>query len=300
MFLVMNYKLRKDVSLKYLTTYRIGGVASYFFIPESIAELRDVLGWAKEENVPWFCLGMGSNVLINDQGFPGLVVKLGTGLKRIETNESEDYFTVGGGCLLPRLGMTLMKQGIAGFEYMCVIPGTVGAAVRINAGTKEGEIKDKFLSADILMPDLREINLTKEDMKFSYRHSDLIGIKGLVLSARFQIRERESPEGIQKRIQEMIARKKSKQPQNPRNCGSVFKNPNGEKPAGWYIEQAGLKGMRKGDAQIATEHANWIVNLGKATATDVKYLIHHAQEKVFDKFGVELRREMIYVPEDIL
>ena len=296
----MNLKLLKDVPLRKLTTYRIGGPAKFFFIADDIHELIDSLTWAKEENVPWFCLGMGSNVLIDDQGFPGLVIKLGEGFKGIEIDEAQGLITVGGGCLLPRLGMTLMKQGIAGFEYMCVIPGTVGAAVRINAGTKEGEIKDKFLSADILMPDLRGINLTKEDMKFSYRHSDLIGNRGLVLSARFQIRDRESAEGIEKRIKEMIARRKSKQPKNPRNCGSVFKNPNGEKPAGWYIEQAGLKGMRKGDAQIATEHANWIVNLGKATATDVKYLIHYAQEKVFDKFGVELRREMIYVPEDIL
>jgi UDP-N-acetylmuramate dehydrogenase len=296
----MNLKLLKDVPLRKLTTYRIGGPAKFFFIANDIHELIDSLAWAKEENVRWFCLGMGSNVLVSDDGFPGLVIRLGDGFRRIETNESKDYFTVGGGCPLPKLGATLTKKGIAGFEYMCVIPGTVGAAVRINAGTKEGEIKDKFLLADILMPDLRVINLTREGLRFSYRHSDLIGNRGLVLSARFQIRERESPEGIEKRIKEMIARRKSKQPKNPRNCGSVFKNPNGEKPAGWYIEQAGLKGMRKGDAQIATEHANWIVNLGKATATDVKYLIHYAQEKVFDKFGVELRREMIYVPEDIL
>ena len=296
----MNLKLLKDVPLRKLTTYRIGGPAKFFFIANDIHELINSLTWAKEEYVPWFCLGMGSNVLVNDDGFPGLVIKLGKGFKGIEVDEAQGLITVGGGCPLPRLGMTLMKQGIAGFEYMCVIPGTVGAAVRINAGTKEGEIKDKFLSADILMPDLRGINLTKEGLRFSYRHSDLIGHRGLVLSARFQIGERESPEGIEKRIKEMIARRKAKQPENPRNCGSVFKNPNGEKPAGWYIEQAGLKGMRKGDAQIATEHANWILNLGKATAADVKYLIHYSQEKVFDKFGVELRREMIYVPEDIL
>jgi UDP-N-acetylmuramate dehydrogenase len=243
---------------------------------------------------------MGSNVLVSDDGVPGLVIKLGKGFKRIEVDEAKGMISVGGGCPLPRLGMTLMKQGIAEFEYMCVIPGTVGAAVRINAGTKEGEIKDKFISADILMPDLRIINLSKGDIRFSYRHSDLIENRGIVLSARFQIGGRESPEGIQKRIKEIIAKRKSKQPENPRNCGSIFKNPNGEKPAGWYIEQAGLKSMRKGDAQIATEHANWIVNLGKATAADVKYLIHYAQEKVFDKFGIELIREMIYVPEDIL
>jgi UDP-N-acetylmuramate dehydrogenase len=297
----MNLKLLfKGVPLRRLTTYRIGGPAKFFFVANDIHALIDSLTWAKEENVPWFCLGMGSNVLVSDDGFPGLVIKLVDGFKSIEINESKDYFTVGGGYPLPKLGMTLMKQGIAGFEYMCVIPGTVGAAVRINAGTKEGEIKDRFLSANILMPDLSIINFPKEDVKFSYRYSNLIGNKGLVLSARFQIRDRESAEGIQKRIKEMIARRKSKQPKNPRNCGSIFKNPNGEKPAGWYIEQAGLKGMRKGDAQIATEHANWIVNLGKAAAADVKYLIHHAQEKVFDKFGVELRREIIYVPEDIL
>jgi UDP-N-acetylmuramate dehydrogenase len=296
----MNLKLIKDVPLRNMTTYRIGGPAKFFFIANGIHELIDSLTWAKEKSIPWFCLGMGSNALIDDYGFPGLVIKLGDGFKSIEINETEDYFTVGGGCPLTRLGMTLMKQGIAEFEYMCVIPGTVGAAVRINAGTKEGEIKDKFLSADILMPDLRVINLTREVMKFSYRHSDLIENRGLVLSARFQIGNREYPEGIEKRIKEMITRRKSKQPKNPRNCGSIFKNPNGEKPAGWYIEQAGLKGMRKGDAQITTEHANWIVNLGKATATDVKYLIHYAQEKVFDKFGVELRREMIFGPEDIL
>lgn len=297
----MNYNLvRRDVLLKSMNTYHIGGSAKYFCTPENVDALLDALAWAKQGGIPWFCLGMGSNVLIDDKGVPGLVIRLGKGFKNINLFESRGIASTGGGCSLRRVGTTLIRQGWSGFEYMCVIPGTVGAAVRINAGTKEGEIKDKFASAQVIMPNLETVDVSAKDLNFSNRYSRLTESQSIVVSASFQIDTREPPEMLTKRVGEIESRRKAIQPKNPRNCGSVFKNPMGGAPAGWYIEQAGLKGMRIGDAQIAGEHGNWIVNLGNATAKDVKGLIEYVKEKVFQRFGIELRREVIYVPEDLV
>lgn len=296
----MNFQIIQNFSLKEINTYHIGGTTKYFYIAENIYDLLEVLEWVRREGIYWFCIGKGSNLLISDTGFPGIVIKLGNGFSHIKISENTALVSTGGGCPLIKLGMTLINQGWAGFEYMCVIPGTVGAAVRINAGTQEGEIKDKLLSAEVLMPNLEIVNCTVDFFEFSYRYSKIVENQGIVINANFMIEDKEKPENIKKRVQEIALRRKLRQPQNPRNCGSVFKNPTGGKSAGWYIEQTGLKGMRIGDAQIANEHANWIVNLGNATSTDVKNLIHHVQEKVFKKFNIELQREVMYVPEDII
>jgi len=301
MFKHANKMIFKNVSLKPLTTYCIGGPAKYFFIAKNIYELFDILNWAKREGIPWFVLGRGSNLLINDNGFPGLVIKLGGDFKKIEINESYGLVSAGGGCSLPKLGITLINKGWSGFEYMCVIPGTIGAAVRINAGTtKEGEIKDRFVSAQVLMPDLQIKTLSANELNFSYRYSNLIKNNGIVLNATFNLETKESPKILKKRIKEIALKRRYKHPRNSKNCGSIFKRPKGKKSAGWYIEQVGLKGTRIGDAQIALEHANWIINLGNARAKDVKALIELAQEKVMKKFNVKLEREVTYVPEDII
>ena len=297
----MKKTIFKNILLSSFTTYHIGGPAKYFFIAKNIYELFDILEWAKREGIPWFVLGRGSNLLIDDNGFPGLVIKLGGDFKKIEINESYGLVSAGGGCSLPKLGIALANKGWSGFEYMCVIPGTVGAAVRINAGTtKEGEIKDRFVSAQVLMPDLQIKTLSANELNFSYRYSNLIENNGIVLNTTFRLETRESAEILKKRVKELALSRKRRHPRNTRNCGSIFKRPKGGKSAGWYIEKAGLKGIRIGDAQIAPEHANWIINLGNARAKDVKALIELAQEKVMKKFNIKLEREVIYVPEDII
>ena len=281
------------------TTYKIAGYAKHMIKCDSINELQSCfLSQVKIKNLPWFLIGNGSNILVSDEGFPGVVIKLGGDFKKVVFDD--DTVRAGGGVLLPALNRHCLSRGWGGFEFMCGIPGTIGGAVRMNAGTKQGEIKDHFVSATVLTPGGEIKQLLKKDLAFSHRHSMLVGSRDIVLSAMFAKPYISNKADIQKKIKEIIAARRQKQPRNKKNCGSVFKSPPGGKPAGWYIDQAGLKGFQVGDAMIAHEHANWIVNLGNATAKDVKAVISHIQNIVFQKFGIMLEREVIYVPEDIL
>lgn len=285
--------------IKEFTTYKIGGCAKHMINCNSPKELQSCLySLVKEKNLPWFILGNGSNILVSDEGFPGVVIKLGGEFKKVVFDE--DTVNAGGGVLLPTLSRHCLSRGWGGFEFMCGIPGTIGGAIRMNAGTRQGEIKDNFVSATVLTPGGEMKVLSKKDMNFSHRHSKLAGSRDIVLSATFAKPYASDKVDIQKKIKEIIAARRQKQPRNKKNCGSVFKRPSGGKPAGWYIDQAGLKGYQVGDAMVAHEHANWIVNTGNASARDVRDIIAHVQEKVFLKFGIMLVREVIFVPEDIL
>ncbi len=293
-------KIKRDVTMKYYTTFKIGGNARFFYEAQSITDLQEALEWAKEKKIKWFILGHGSNILVSDKGFPGLVIKLAGDFKKISVDQYSQSICAGAGVMLPRLGMYLANCGWDEYIYMAVIPGTVGGAVCMNAGTtKEGEIKDNLISVDVLTENNQIATLFKEDLNFSYRYSNLLKTKNIVLSAKFKLRKKMDPVVLKRKINEVIALRRSKQPKNKNNCGSIFKNPGGGRTAGWYIEQADLKGKKIGNAQVAYEYANWIVNLGSATASDVKSLITLIQQKVYDKFGILLEREVVYVPEDV-
>jgi UDP-N-acetylmuramate dehydrogenase len=265
-------------------------------------DLRKVVYFSQDQKVPFYVLGAGSNVLISDEDFKGVVVKLSDSLKAI----TFDQYTVtcGAGTSLIKLGFELARRGYSGYEYMAVIPGTVGGAVRMNAGTtKCGEIKDHFVSALILDPETNEIiRYTNDDMNFSYRNSALLYSKRIIIQAVFRlpsVKENQRRQVI-KRIKELKISRQAKQPKNPKNFGSTFKRPKANHAAaGWYLEKVGMKGMRQGDAMVSNEHANWIVNLGRATTGDVRKLIGLGQKRVFETFGIRLEREVIYLPEDM-
>jgi len=280
------------------TTYKIGGPAQYFSICDTVDEIQEALSWCEQHVLPWFILGNGSNILVADEGFAGLVLKLGRGFKAFSF--AYDSVEVGGGVLMPALSSHCLSKGWGGFEFMCGIPGTMGGGVRMNAGTRDGEIKDHFISAIVQSPNGNVNVVGKDDMNFSHRHSMLANTRDIVLSVRLKLSYLDKPENIKEKIKKIIAIRRAKQPKIKRNCGSVFKKPLGGKPAGWYIDQAGLKGLRIGDAMVAHEHANWILNLGNAKADQVKALISKIQDDVMKKFDVALEREVIYVPEDIL
>jgi UDP-N-acetylmuramate dehydrogenase len=296
----MGPRIKNDLPLKNLTTFNIGGSARYYAEVNSITELTQVMEWVARDSLNWFVLGKGSNVLISDKGFNGLVLVLGSDFSSIEIDEQRKVVKAGGAVYLPELGWKLAKRGYPGFEFMCGIPGSIGGGVYINAGTKQyGEIKDNFLACEIYDPGKRKVVLDQNDIKFSYRHSSLMGTKKIVLSATFSLDKEEAKGVIKSRIENMIEERRSKRPVNPKNCGSIFKRPSGGKSAGWYIERAGLKGKIIGGARISKEHSNWIVNENNATAEDVKSLILSAESEVYERFGVELQREVFYVPEDI-
>ena len=295
----MSPTIYENIPLAPLTTYRIGGPARCYALPETREELADCLKWAKDRRLPWFLLGAGSNVLISDQGFPGLVLKLAGEFTRFSVDETNCTVRAGGALNLPGLSVYLARHGYSGFEFGCGIPGTVGGAVRMNAGTGSGEMKDVFLSAELLSPASRIRTLEARDMDFRYRASALKHSPDIVLEVRFRLGDRKDPAELMKRVKDILLERKRRQPKIRRNCGSVFKNPPGPKSAGYYIEQAGFKGVQEGGARVSPEHANWIVNLGKATAMDVKTLIRRIREAVYKKHHVNLERELLFIPEDL-
>ena len=286
-----------NYNLANLTTYKIGGPAKYFAKCNNEQKLLGLLSLFGELNINWFVIGNGSNILIADKGFPGAVIKLGRDFKKVAfcVNSVE----VGSAVLLPVLSRHFLSKGWGGYEFMCDIPGTVGGAVRMNAGTKDGEIKDHFLSAKLLSPDGNITDVNKGDMNFSYRYSRLKETRDIVLSVKFELSFIDNFENIKNKINEIISTRNKKYPKVKKNCGSIFKKPRTGIPAGWYIEQVGLKGTAVGEAMVSNEHANWIVNTGHARADHVKYLIRKIQDEVFNKFNILLEREVIFIPEDL-
>jgi UDP-N-acetylmuramate dehydrogenase len=299
----MKSKIKTNYTLKNLNTIRIGGHALYYATPSTVFELTEILGFSLDRNLQFYILGNGSNVLISDEDFKGIVIKLSGTFREIAFHADDSIVTAGAGALLIELGNKIAEQGYTGCAYMGVIPGTTGGAVRMNAGTlEEGEIKDHFMNAQVLDPQTGELETyAAEDMQFAYRKCILSQSRKILLQVTFrlpQIKEKLSGEA-REIINSILATRRLKQPKIPLNFGSAFKRPAGGKPPGWYLEQAGMKGMRSGGAMVAEEHANWILNMGNATSQDVKILISEGQKRVFEKFGINLEREVIYLPEDM-
>ncbi|MBW1917819.1 MAG: UDP-N-acetylmuramate dehydrogenase [Deltaproteobacteria bacterium] len=283
-----------------LTTWKIGGAAQVLAVPADLDDLFDIFRLAKTCQWPVFFLGRGSNLLIADRGLPGLTLHLARAFKEIKLDGN--CLRVGAGVSLPTLAQYLAGQGVAGFEFLAGIPGTVGAAVRINAGTGPGQdISSRLRQVTVVTPRLQMLTLMASELEFGYRRSRLLNFPHwLVVAAEFYLTQSAPPEEIQARMTELLRQRRVKFPANPRNCGSVFKNPAVGRPAGWLIERAGLKGLRYGEAQVSTDHANFIINLGHATAAQVKALIAQIQETVWKAHGVSLEREMVMLPEDLL
>jgi UDP-N-acetylmuramate dehydrogenase len=295
--------LKENVLLRDYSTIKIGGTALYYAAPSTLSELKEILGFSFDRNLNFYILGNGSNVLISDMDFNGTVIKLCGKFEEITFNAAAGTVTCGAGALLMKLGTKIAEQGYTGCSYMGVIPGTIGGAVRMNAGTlEEGEIKDHFLSAQILDPQTGSLETcAAEDMQFEYRKCALSQSRKILLQVMFRLPlVKEKYQGEAKNIiTNILATRRQKHPRIPLNFGSTFKRPPGGRPPGWYLEKVGMKGMRSGDAMVAEEHANWILNIGNATSRDVKNLISDGEKRVFEEFGISLEREVIYLPEDI-
>jgi UDP-N-acetylmuramate dehydrogenase len=253
---------------------------------------------AYDRGWPLFFLGRGSNVLIDDAGLPGLTLHLAKSLQGLERRG--DVLRAGAGVSLPRLAQAALRLGFAGFEFLAGIPGTVGAAVRLNAGAEGQSLAGVLQRVRVATPRLQLLEFTPEELGLGYRSSLLLNFPHwLVVEAEFNLSQPADPEFIKARMGQLIARRKTRQPANPRSCGSVFKNPAGGPAAGWLIEAAGFKGRRFGDALVSRKHANFILNQGQATAAQVKALIADIQERVWQTQGVALEREVVFLPEDL-
>lgn len=275
------------------TTFRIGGPADYFVELESIDEVKAAVRICQEENLPWFVLGRGSNLLVSDQGYRGVILSIYKGFQKVEIDG--EILTVQAGTLLTTLSGKALDASLAGMEFASGIPGTVGGAVVMNAGAYGGEMKDIVRQVTVLDQEGIVRTLTGEEMQFGYRTS-LAKKKGyIVLETVLELQQGEKEE-IRERMQGLKAKRIAKQPLEYPSAGSTFKRPEGYF-AGKLIMDSGLRGFRVGGAQISEKHCGFVINTGDATARDVVQLIRQVQDTVYEKFHVKLEPEVRFLGE---
>jgi UDP-N-acetylenolpyruvoylglucosamine reductase len=279
--------LEQGFSLARLTTIGTGGAARWFARPTSMDELADALRFADEAALAVAVVGLGSNLLVSDAGFDGLVVRLDGVLAAIELDGTRA--TCGGGASLAALVRRATDAGLTGIEFGCAIPGTVGGAVRMNAGAYGGELRDVLVEAVVVSARGARRGGPAE-LELTYRHSN-VGRGEVVACATLQLAAAPSDE-IRATVRAMQARRSAAQPRKARTFGSVFKNPDEGPGAGQLLEACGLKGFAIGGARISTVHANFIENAGGATSEDVAALIGEARRRARERFGVELEHEV--------
>lgn len=293
-------QVKEQESMSRYTSFRVGGPADFLCSPDSARQIQQLLAHLERDHHPYLVIGNGSNLLVRDGGIRGVVVHLGSRFARIDAREEADGTAIlkaQAGARLSAVGKAAAERALTGFEFACGIPGTVGGAVRMNAGAYGGEIKDILESAEVLAPDGRIRTCTADDLKLSYRHSILDENGGIVLSASFRLQKGDKEE-ILRQMSGLAAKRREKQPLEYPSAGSTFKRPEGYF-AGKLIMDAGLKGFRVGGAEVSEKHAGFVINRGGATAADIEELIHRVQETVFEKYGVKLEPEVKIVGEKI-
>jgi UDP-N-acetylmuramate dehydrogenase len=284
--------LRRSVALSEFTTWKVGGPAEWFAEPGSREELIALAAWAAQQGMPHRCIGAGSNLLIADSGLPGLTL-CNRRLQGSRLDPATGLVEAEAGEPIPSLARKAARLGLAGLEWAVGIPGTVGGAVVMNAGAQGGCLAEHFVSATLIDPARPEETfcLALETLDFAYRHSRLQQEPLLVLAARFQLQPGQDPAAVSARTSANLHSRTSSQPYQQPSCGSVFRNPEPEK-AGRLIEALGLKGLRVGGALVSPMHANFIVNTGNATASDIDTLIQLVQARVLQERGIALHPEV--------
>jgi UDP-N-acetylmuramate dehydrogenase len=279
-------KLLENEPLARYTTWRIGGPARYLALPADSEDVVRALELAQERGLPWVALGLGSNVLVKDGGFPGVVIRMGKGLDRFEMKGATAI--VGAGMPTPILARRTAEAGFVGVERFVGIPGTVGGGIYMNAGCHGAEFSEIVTEVTVMDPRGKVKQLSRKQISFKYRASN---IEGLVLEAKLVLGE-ESPAKLKELQAKLFRWRKAGTPFDQPCCGSTFTNPRGStKTAGMLIDECGLKGFTIGGAQVSTLHANYIINKGTATASDVLKVIDHIRKTVAKKTGVTLELE---------
>ena len=277
----------KDEAMAKHTSYRIGGPANAYITPRDKDDLSQILQFANQHGIATYFVGSGSNLLVADEGIDGLVITLGKSLKRLEIAGATVFAE--SGVMLGKMVKECISRNLSGVESMIGVPGTLGGALVMNAGAFGGEISNYLKHVTVMEMDGQEKQYQPGDISFSYRHSTFPDDE-IVISAEFELIQSDK-ETVQEKRAVASGGRKATQPLKFRSAGSVFKNPK-EGAAGYYIDQAGLKGTKVGDAEISPIHANFFVNHGKAKASDVVALIRLARETVHDKFGIMLDLEV--------
>ena len=277
-----------DEPMKKHTTFRVGGNADYFVMPQNGEEVKNIVTLCKEAQMPYYILGNGSNLLVGDKGYRGVIIQIYKEMNGIEVEG--DKVKAQAGALLSRVGTAALEAELTGFEFAAGIPGTVGGAVVMNAGAYGGEMKDIIANATVLTQDGDIITINKEDLELGYRTS-VIAKKGyVVLEAEYQLQKGDK-EVIRARMDELKLQRVTKQPLEYPSAGSTFKRPEGYF-AGKLIQDAGLRGFRVGGAQVSDKHCGFVINKDQATAADIRELMQQVSDKVMQEFGVKLEPEV--------
>ena len=288
--------VERDYPLARLTTIRTGGPADWFARPGSVERLSGLLRWARDEGIPVGVVGSGSNLLVADAGFRGLVMKLDGALAEIE--QSGERLLCGGGARLPQAAARAARAGLSGLEFGVNIPGTVGGAVKMNANAYGGDLSRVLEWAEVVGPDGGERRVPAE-LGFSYRSSNL-GAHEVVARASFALTGAD-PAAVKETLAGMRAARKEAQPSGIKTFGSTFKNPDDARAegrsAGVLLDEAGCRGLAVGGARFSEKHANFVENAGQATTADVVALMTEGRRRVRERFGVALEPEVQFLGE---
>ncbi len=281
-------RIYKEEPMKKHTTFRVGGNADYFIVPKTIEEVKNVVALCKETDMPYYILGNGSNLLVSDKGYRGVIIQIYKEMNEICIEG--DQIKVQAGALLSKIGSAALEAGLTGFEFASGIPGTIGGAVVMNAGAYGGEMKDVLEEVTALTPEGEAIVLRKEELELGYRTSIIAKKDYIVLEAKLKL-EKGEKDAIKGRMDELKLQRTTKQPLEYPSAGSTFKRPEGYF-AGKLIQDAGLRGFQVGGAQVSEKHCGFVINKDHATAADVWELMCQVRAIVKEKFGVELEPEV--------
>ena len=280
-------RMLENEPLARYTTWRIGGLARYLLLPGDVEDITRALDIARERGLPWLVLGLGSNVLVRDGGFPGIVIRMGKGLDRFEMKGA--IAIVGAGMATPILARRTAEAGFSGVERFIGIPGTVGGGIYMNAGCHGAEFAEITTEVTVMDGKGKVRTIPRKQISYKYRSSNLGDV--VVLEAKLSLGE-EAPAKLKELQAKLFRWRKAGTPFDLPCAGSTFKNPGGNKTAGMLIDEVGLKGYRMGGVQVSPLHGNYFVNTGTATAADVLKLIDHVKKTVAKKTGVEMELEI--------
>ena len=281
-------QVKTEEPMKNHTTFRVGGPAEFFVMPRTAEEVKKVIDLCRRESFPYYIIGNGSNLLVSDQGYRGVVLQIYKEMSYIEVEEN--VVVAQAGALLSAIANKALENGLTGFEFAAGIPGTLGGACVMNAGAYGGEMKDVLEEVTVLTEEGEVLTIPKENLELGYRTS-IIARKGYtVLEARIQLRGGEK-EAIKSLMEELKDKRVSKQPLEYPSAGSIFKRPEGYF-AGKLIQDAGLRGFSVGGAQVSEKHCGFVINRENATAADVAELMRQVSARVEEEFGVKLEPEV--------